>query len=271
MASQASARGPLGRWLALAVVGLVATLFVAALFAPAAWADRALDRASLGRLRLADATGTLWQGQGRLVIVDADAAAASGPGGVRVVEGLALPGTVDWQLSVLPLMLGIVDASVSVGPMPQPIGIGGNPAEVRIGAGSLDLPSVELARLGSPWNTIRPSAALSLRWDALTVRQGVLDGRASVELRDAASAMTPVRPLGTYRVDIVGDGREVSLNLLTLSGPLQLEGSGRWERRAGLRFTAAARAEGAEQSRLQTLLALIGQREGERTIIRIGG
>ena len=138
-------------------------------------------------------------------------------------------------------------------------------------SGSLDLPSVELSRLGSPWNTIRPSAALSLRWDSLTIRQGVLDGRVSVELRDAASAMTPVRPLGSYRIDVTGTGQDVSLGLRTLSGPLKLEGSGQWERRAGLRFTASASAEGAEKSRLQSLLALIGRREGDRTIIRIGG
>jgi general secretion pathway protein N len=257
----------LGRWVALASAGLLSVLAVAMVFAPASWADFALDRASLGRVRLAEASGTIWVGQGRLVIADPSGAERGGP----VVDGFALPGTVDWRLSVLPLMLGIVDASVSVGTMSEPVSIGGHPSEVRVGAGGLDLPSVELSRLGSPWNTIRPSAALSLRWEALTIRDGVLDGRASVELRDAASAMTPVRPLGNYRIDVSGTGRDVTLRLLTLSGPLKLEGSGQWERRAGLKFTASASAEGAEQSRLQSLLALIGRREGERTIIRIGG
>ncbi|MFP5460795.1 MAG: type II secretion system protein N [Gammaproteobacteria bacterium] len=266
MAAGMRRRG-LGRWLALALAALLPALLVAAVFAPASWADRAIDRASLGRVRLADAEGTVWRGQGRLVIADPSAASGEGP----VVEGFALPGTVDWQLSVLPLMLGIIDASLSIGSMPEPVSIGGHPAEVRIGAGSLDLPSVELSRLGSPWNTIRPSAALSLRWDSLTIRQGVLDGRVSIELRDAASAMTPVRPLGSYRIDVTGTGQDVSLGLRTLSGPLKLEGSGQWARRAGLNFTASASAEGAEKSRLQSLLALIGRREGDRTIIRIGG
>lgn len=267
MPAGSARRTGLGRWLALGIAVLVPLLLVIAVFAPAAWADRALDRASLGRVRLADAEGTIWRGQGRLVIAEGDIA----PGGGPVLDGFALPGTVDWKLSVLPLMLGIIDADVSLGQMPEPVSISGHPAEVRIGAGRLDLPSVELSRLGSPWNTIRPSAALSLRWDAMTIRQGVLDGRVSIELRDVASAMTPVRPLGSYRIDVVGSGRDVSLGLNTLSGPLKLEGSGKWERRAGLRFTAWASAEGAEKSRLQSLLALIGRRDGERTIIRIGG
>ena len=256
-----------GRWLALGLAVLLPALLVLAVLAPASWVDRGLDRASLGRVRLADAEGTLWRGQGRLVIADPAAAAGDGP----VVEGFALPGTVDWKLSVLPLMLGIIDATLSVGAMPEPVSIGGHPGEVRVGPGSLDLPSVELTRLGSPWNTIRPSAALSLRWDALVIREGVLDGRVSVELRDAASAMTPVRPLGSYQIEVGGTGREVSLVLRTLSGPLKLEGSGKWERRRGLQFTASADAEGTEKSRLQSLLSLMGRREGDRTIIRIGG
>lgn len=264
----ASRRFAAGRWLVLALVGLVAVLAAAAVFAPASWADLAVDRASLGRVRLADASGTIWRGHARIVITDPGGAEGEG---AAVLDGLALPGTIDWKLSALPLLLGIVDATVSIGSAAGPVSISGHPAEVRVGAGRLDLPSVDLSRLGSPWNTIRPSAALSLRWEALTIRQGILDGHASLELREVASAMTPVRPLGSYRIEITGSGQDVSLGLRTLSGPLRLEGSGKWERRAGLRFTASASAEGAEQSRLQSLLALIGRREGERTIIRIGG
>jgi hypothetical protein len=37
-----------------------------------------------------------------------------------------------------------------------------------------------------------------------------------------------------------------------------------------LRFTAEALAEGPERVRLQSLLGLLGRRDGERTIIKIG-
>ena len=83
--------------------------------------------------------------------------------------------------------------------------------------------------------------------------------------------MTPVRPLGTYRVDVLARGRDVDLKLSTVSGALHLEGSGRWDQRTGLRFNAQARGEGADRARLQSLLGLIGRREGDRTMIRIGG
>ena len=109
-----------------------------------------------------------------------------------------------------------------------------------------------------------------MRWEPLSIRQGALNGRVSIELRDVTSAMTPVRPLGTYRIDVNGAGGDVNLSLSTLSGPLQLQGRGSWDRRAGVRFEAQARAEGPERQRLQSLLGLIGRREGERTVIRIG-
>ena len=136
---------------------------------------------------------------------------------------------------------------------------------------TVDMPGVELSRLGSPWNTIRPSSAVSLQWPSLAVRQGVLDGQFALELRDVAAAIVPVRPLGSYRIEVRGDGRDVKLGLSTLSGALSLDGQGSWDRRQGLRFEAQARATDDNRVRLQSLLTLIGRREGDRTVIRIGG
>ena len=110
----------------------------------------------------------------------------------------------------------------------------------------------------------------AVRWEPLTIRGGQMHGRATIELREAASAMTPVRPLGSYRVDIDGQGSRADVGLQTLSGPLKLTGKGTWDARAGLRFEADASAEPNEAERLQSFLGLVGRREGGRTIIRIG-
>jgi general secretion pathway protein N len=79
-----------------------------------------------------------------------------------------------------------------------------------------------------------------------------------------------VRPLGAYRIEVIGSGAQAQVRMNTLSGPLRLEGSGSWDARSGLRFTAEALAEGPERVRLQSLLGLLGRRDGERTIIKIG-
>lgn len=252
------------RVVGVTVVAVVAALITAILSAPASWVDAALRQATHDRARLADARGSFWRGEGRLVLLD-------GSAGSEVADGFALPGVLSWQLSGVALLTGAVDATLSLTGMASPVHVIGRWSHWRIEAGAMDLPSVELSRLGSPWNTIRPSALLGLRWDAIEWRREATNGRLSIELRDVASAMTPVHPLGTYRIDVVASGPDVNLTLTTVRGALQLQGDGRWERRAGLRFTAQARAEASERARLQPLLGLIGRREGDRTTIKIGG
>jgi general secretion pathway protein N len=85
-----------------------------------------------------------------------------------------------------------------------------------------------------------------------------------------ASALTPVRPLGAYRIEVVGSGEQAKVTMSTLSGPLHLDGNGVWNARSGMRFTAEALADEPERARLLPLLGLLGRREGERTIIKIG-
>ncbi|MFA7665375.1 MAG: type II secretion system protein N [Burkholderiaceae bacterium] len=271
------------RWLWIGLAGLLAIAATALASAPARFIDLALDRGTLGRVRLAEAEGTLWRGAGRLVLVDTAAATAAGQAAgaaarsdrrigrsATVLSGLAIPGRLRWAVKPWPLLAGLIDATVSVDGMADPVRLQGSFTELRVAPGALTLPSVELGRLGSPWNSIRPSGALALRWEALTVTDGQLHGRASIELRDAASVMTPVSPLGSYRVDIDSRGVQAQLAIETLAGPLQLAGTGNWTARGGLRFEALATAEASEARRLQSFLGLIGRREGGRTVIKIG-
>lgn len=251
-------------WYLLA--GLVGAALAVLVAAPASFVDRGLADASAGRVRLAEAQGSIWNGSGRLVLVDVGAQIDQ----QRSIAGVAIPGRISWNLHTWPLLLGQVDAAIHVEGMAQPVRVRGGYGELRVSGGSLTLPSVDLGRLGSPWNTIRPSGALGLRWENLVLKLGAIEGRAQIELRDAASAMTPVRPLGSYRVEVVGQGRQAELSILTLAGPLRLQGSGSFSAQGGLRFTAEASAEAAERARLQSFLGLIGRRDGERTIIKIG-
>lgn len=254
----------------MALAGLAAALAVVLARAPASLADVALERATQGRMRLADASGTVWSGRARLLLVDVtDARTDRGPG-LRAALGVVVPGAFSWRLSPLPLLVGVLDARIEHDSMRQPVLLTGRPGELRASPGSLTLPPVALDRLGSPWNTIRPTGALEVSWDNVTVRSGRFDGRASVDLSQVASALTPVRPLGAYRIDMVGSGAQAQVTMSTRSGPLRLDGSGTWDARNGLRFTAQATVDEPERARLLPLLGLLGRREGERTVIKIG-
>ena len=264
---------PMGRgWFAaMLVAGLLAVCAVLLVQAPASFADVALAQVTQGRVRLADASGTIWKGRGRVVLADvADPGAAREPGRTATVPGVVIPGAFAWTLSPWPLMVGVLDARIEHDSMKQAVLLTGRAGELRATPGSLSLPPVGLDRLGSPWNTIRPTGSLRVSWESVTLRSGRFDGRASIELTQAASALTPVRPLGAYRIEIVGSGAQAQVTMNTLSGPLRLDGSGTWDARSGLRFSAEARVDEAERARLLPLLGLLGRREGDRTIIKIG-
>ncbi len=254
------------RVLLLIIAGVIGVVLALVGFAPATLADWGLQKATAGRLGLAETEGTVWNGTGRLVLIDVN----NRTEGLRTMPGVAVPGRLNWSVSKLPLILGIVDAQLKLDGMSDVIQLSGGVGEMRISAGQLSLPSVDLGRLGSPWNTIKPAGALSLRWEGLILREGSFTGRANIELRNMASALTPVNPLGSYRIGVVGEGSAAKLDITTINGPLRLDGDGTWTARRGVRFTAFATAEDREKDRLRTLLGLIGRRQGEKTLIKIG-
>ena len=264
-----------GRILLYAVLGVVVALVTMFATAPASLVDWGLKQATSGRVRLADASGSIWSGQGRVVLVDVlteaerdqRAASARGPASLA---GVVIPGTIRWHISVLPLLIGRLQATASHESMAKPVAITGTATRLQATGGSVQLPNVNLARLGSPWTTVRPTASLGVTWQPFVIDRGQFSGQATLELRDVASALTPVRPLGAYRIEIDGTGASSSIRMSALDGPLRLSGTGTWTARTGLRFTAYAEADESERLRLQSLLGLLGRREGTRTMIKIG-
>jgi general secretion pathway protein N len=249
----------------IALVAFSVALMVIVFSAPASFADIALSQVTQGRLRLADAQGTVWSGKAKLVLADIAAQAAP-----LTVTGLVLPGDLEWKVAGWSLLLGKLDVTLNGVGMQKPINISGGLQELKISASRLLLPTVDLSRMGSPWNTFKPQASLEVRWDNMTLRQGQFTGSAVIELKDIASALTSVRPLGSYRVDVVGAGASADVKVATSQGPLNLTGNGVWNARQGLRLSIEAIADETAKVKLQTLLSLIGRREGEKTIIRIG-
>lgn len=259
------------RW-AWIVSLLLAPLVVASVIvmaAPASWADAGLASATQGRARLALAQGSLWSGQGQLVLVNPSANVA------QTLQGLAVPGQLRWKVSAWALLTGKIEAWVDGDAFEQPVRLTGSVfdlqgAGLRGSAGSLRLPSVELGALGSPWNTFQPVAAVAVQWESFQAGARGFDGQVRIDLTNTGSVLSPVNPLGSYRITIRGVGATAQLELTTLQGDLQLQGNGTWTQQQGLRMTAVAQPSVSQKARLQSLLALLGRRDGDTTIIRIG-
>ena len=262
-----------GRIVLWVVLGLVTALVTTLILAPASMVDWGLQVATKGRVRLADATGSIWNGQGKVVLVDVAAQATRDrekPNAVLPLPGVLVPGSIRWNIRVLPLLIGQIQVHARHDSMNQPLEISGSFARPRFSAGSIRLPNVNLARLGSPWSTVQPTASLALSWEPFEIVDGQARGVAAIELRDVASALTPVRPLGAYRLDIDGRQPETTLKMSSLEGPLRLSGEGVFNPSHGLRFTAWAEVDESEREKLQSLVRLLGRQDGARTMIKIG-
>lgn len=250
------------RWaMAGAAIGLLAGVTT---FAPAAWLASAVTRITDGRVWLADASGTVWDGDAQLVFAGGD--------GSR--DAVALPGRVAWRMR--PSMAGF-GAEVRIPCCaPAPMQLSAVPAwgglSVSASQVQVQWPAALLAGLGTPWNTLQLDGSLRMDSERLSARwvQGrmVMEGSARFDAESVSSRLSTLRPMGSYRLILQG-GNPTRLTLQTLEGGLQLSGSGEWVGDR-LRFRGEASAQPEREAALANLLSIIGRRQGARSIISIG-
>ncbi len=242
-------------------------------FAPASWAADALSSATNGQLLLADAQGTVWDGNALPVLT----------GGAGSRESLALPSRLEWTLrpSLSGLQLTLTHACCMPQPLRWALAPGWSQQRLTLipppQAGALiQWPANWLTGLGTPWNTLQPggliqvsSPGMNLEWAQGRWR---LDGDATIEVMNASSRISTLDTLGSYRLAISGHaakGGATTLTLSTLEGALQLSGTGQGTP-TGFRFRGEARAAPGQEGALNNLLNIIGRRNGATSVISIG-
>jgi general secretion pathway protein N len=260
------------------------------MFAPAAWLAGSVASGTSGRLLLADARGTVWQGSAVLVLT----------GGSGSNDASALPGRLQWSMglgsnglapgltlraqhaccindqAVFHVLPGFSRTRIEIAANP-PTAVTtpqAQPQLQRIG----QWPASWLAGLGTPWNTLQLSGQMRLSTPGLSLEsvQGrwVMGGQADLALDDMASRVSTLDVLGSYQLSLVGDpkGDSANLSVTTRSGALQLNGNGTVGLSASSRFRfngQASAAPGAEAP-LNNLLNIIGRRQGPLSLISIG-
>jgi len=229
-------------------LGVYALALVAT--APATLADAGLQGASDGRLRLAEARGTLWSGSGQIEVRD--------PGGrTGVAKSLA------WRVVPESLLRGhlVCEVGLEQAATRFPVTISLSRielanADISLPAAALGLGVPKLAPLGLTGDVLIHIARLSIARDGIK-------GSATLQWRAAGSAYTPVLPLGDYEVRLDGEGTTVHALLRTIEGPLRLDGKGSWTHGASPVFLGMARVPPQHQQQLAPLLRLIAVDRGE--------
>ncbi len=260
-----AARSPWSMALLGALLGLVLAL---AVWAPARWLAWGVAQASQGQVQWLNPRGTVWQGSAQLLL--------SGGAGSRQPQ--ALPGRLHWTLSPALTGLGLswrADCCMAQAASVQ-VALGWNTLHMQVSDHGSNWPAALLTGLGAPWNTLQAQGQLQLRTEALQLHwaQGRLQmqGLLALNLQEMSSRLSPVKPMGSYRVALTGtpEGTPTpGLELSTLQGPLLLSGQGQWVGQR-LRFTGEARAAEGHEAAFDNLLNILGRRQGARSLLSLG-
>lgn len=234
-----------------AIFAVLAVLITAASFAPATWLGKFV--AGHSRVRLVYPSGTLWNGSAILGISDGRA--------TRV-----LPGRVKWHMRWSELMHGRVGLAFRHRSAEDEIKVSYDGRMIQLGAGAVMWPAATLEILGAPFNTVSPGGTLRIRWDESRLSNDGFEGSVQIDWDSAQSALSPVVPLGDFRVVLTAKAGQGDLKLTTLRGPLLLEGRGRMQ--AGqIKFSGTADAEPEMRSNLNGLIGVLGPRSGQKALL----
>jgi general secretion pathway protein N len=263
-------RRPRGRLVAIGAAALAGALAMVLAQAPASLLASALGRWGDGAVELGDATGTVWNGQADLILSGGDR------GGTDAGPRVRLPGRLAWRIRPGQLLLGTLDlrledAAILDAPVLLRMDRSGG---ADLDANVLRLPASVLVGLGAPWNTIRPGGDLRLEWDTVHLRAGTLRGQLRGEWTGASSTLSPVVPFGHYRLLANGIFDGATLQLETVSGPMEMTGNGTIAGGMRLQFRGRARVQSGTDPAIATqlagLISLLGRNDGDGAILNFG-
>jgi general secretion pathway protein N len=146
--------------------------------------------------------------------------------------------------------------------------------------------------LGVPWNTVDPKGILNFETRNATIKgylfrdkAPVFQGLAELTLKDLSSRLSPLSPLGTYKVKLYsqhsdGNGSpsnpeltsampDLYIRLETTQGRLELSGEGKWSNKH-LYFNGLAKAQAGFEAALANLLGVLGTRTDNTATLKIG-
>ncbi|MDR2298945.1 MAG: type II secretion system protein N [Comamonas sp.] len=243
---------------------LCGALLAAVIWAPAAWLVSAVRAASADKVLLQEARGTVWNGSARLVLAE----------GAGSRDRTSLPTRLEWTLrpALSGLQMSLHSDCCTPAPVKARINLGWNAMTAQVQDSLVELPAELLAGLGTPWNTVALQGQLRLSTQGLQLHyragRANSEGLTRLEALAVSSRLSPLKPLGSYRLDILG-GDSPRLQLSTLTGDLQLSGQGQWVD-SRLHFNGEASASPEREAALSNLLNILGRRQGARSIITFG-
>jgi len=241
-------------WKRLILTGVVLYVVFLLVLAPAWLGVFLVDRASGGQAVLENPTGTIWRGSSNALVLRAGGSRSLRVAGIR------------WSFAPARLLHGELAFAVS---STDPnitasgefgFGLGGS---TTAHAARLTMATAAIVPLVPILDFVQPAGTLHIETDDLKIGSSRFEGQAIAEWRSAGTKMSPVRPLGDYRINLNGAPDGMTYDVTTLNGPLRIDGKGSWSPSGVRKFAGTARADPPFQPQLVDLLRLIGREQGQ--------
>jgi general secretion pathway protein N len=231
------------RWAQLFLF-LIVFLAVIAVLAPASLVTGFLERATAGRLTMAQTSGTLWRGAGVLLLQH---------------DNKFLPlGHYAWRITPAVNLSQIAVSVDTGGDKPTQFLISPRRNEIEVSHGHALLPAQLLSVFAPQLRPYRLSGELVLTAERFQLTPGSNIGTVTVDWNQATSGLTDIAPLGDYRIVLQGEGADLKVSLTTLTGKLKLAGNGQIQFGRALSFNGTAQAAPDQKEALSDLLHHIG-------------
>lgn len=235
----------------LFVGGLAIYAICLIITAPASMMAWTVARVSAQIVTLEQPAGGLWRGRAASVVVES---AAAGPQRF---------GSLAWDLRVLRLLTGKLAIDLAIDGHAAGTGrLIVRPRSIQLEQARLTFPAPAVVPLFPALQLVQPAGEIALRTDDLVIDGSAVSGTAEAVWKEAALALSAVKPLGTYRARLEGNGGPVRLDVTTVEGALEVSGRGTWTPPRGVSFEGVARARSGDAPRLEGLLRLLGPDTG---------
>jgi general secretion pathway protein N len=231
------------------LLGIISTLIFLCVFAPAQVLGSLLNHYSQGRLSLAATQGSLWHGNA-YVLLNAQTTQDS-------VDSVNL-GKLSWDMQVLQLLIGRLSVNLSWNEG-TPFWLTLDSSRMHVEHAVFNLPAETMAALVPALTALQLGGQLSVRCDNFALTQKEILGQLNIDWSQASSPLSTINPLGSYQVQLDGQGSQLVIKLNTQSdSPLIMQGNGLWARANGLHFEGTAEASASSSTQLQELLRVMG-------------
>lgn len=160
---------------------------------------------------------------------------------------------------------GLCEVQINSVALTAPVILKLSTQDISVSNGELGLPSNMVEILGGSWVSLKPRANISIKWNQLTfsvISERSVSGKLNMKINNLNSLISPIKDLGSYEVNLRVAERSSTWTLTSLNGPLLMSGSGSLNDQ-GLHFSGQASAVQGYQESLNSLLSMIGQKNGD--------